>query len=1059
MHGDIAGRMINVQKAGPENSDIQAASRLAIDAFVRSIIVNKGRPICLLLGAGASLSSGMPSAERCIWEWKRDIFVTNNPSLRESVGELSLQGTRARIQAWLNLRGNYPPVGSDAEYSFYAEECYPTVADRRSFFHGFVQTAIPHIGYRLIPLLVKSDLIKSVWTTNFDGLAARACAASNVVAVEIGIDCAHRALRPHVQGELRVVSLHGDYRYDALKNTKTELQEQEVEFKRALLNELQGCDLVVMGYSGRDKSLMSALEESFVAQGCTRIYWCGFGETPPEEVAKLINMAHTCGRDAFYVGTEGFDDVMARVAMRHLDGALLQEAKAMLEAAGKSQPSGKLFAVPPLEPTALFKSNAYPLAYPGEVLRARLTFPENTNRREWLDTKLAGLDACGVVAEDGAFLLGDANDLMNALAGNVVGSIAALAVSGEDFAKDRRLKSLLQRGFVRAARRFLDVKTGGYRLWEPKSYAVKPHGNARYSIHRAVKVHFLMLSGQPLAVLMPEVMVMDMTGELAGPDVAKVLRNEIYGYQHNKEFDADLQHWTKQLVDIDIKAWAGSIYRLSKAPWYAGLHEKGKRSLPPSFQRHARQAGLIVQDTPLVFCSKSGTSEVRNIHPLQGLVNNRPWDFGLTQTGLSSQVDLAVLCPAQDTEQLKRFLPRLHERANPGDKEQDYLLPYPGFSSAFGLPLCIPAHGDADWISLNDKLEGSTLAAAKMLGQRICRGLDAIRNAKPGAIAVIYVPTRWKDLKIVKTESEHFNLHDYVKAYAARAGLSTQFVREETTQNVQACRVRWWISLALYSKALRTPWRLDCVDDETAYVGIGYSIDQEATIGNHVLLGCSHLYSSRGEGLQFRLGRIENPIIRGRHPFMSEDDARRTGETIRQLFFDAKMRLPSRVVVHKRTRFSEEEQRGLCQGLEGISNVELIEINVEESLRYLASKQVNGKLEVDGFPVPRGTTVVLGGHAALLWVHGSAPNVQNPKFRYYQGKRRIPAPLLIRRYLGQSDVVQVASEILGLSKMNWNHFDYYSQMPATLGSASAIAKVGTYLSAFGSAPYDYRLLI
>jgi hypothetical protein len=43
--------------------------------------------------------------------------------------------------------------------------------------------------------------------------------------------------------------------------------------------------------------------------------------------------------------------------------------------------------------------------------------------------------------------------------------------------------------------------------------------------------------------------------------------------------------------------------------------------------------------------------------------------------------------------------------------------------------------------------------------------------------------------------------------------------------------------------------------------------------------------------------------------------------------------------------------------------------------------------------------------------------------------------------------------------MNWNHFDYYSQMPATLDSASAIAKVGTYLSAFGSAPYDYRLLI
>lgn len=1058
MQVDSSGPVNNAREE-VENSEIQAVSRLAVDAFIRSLVVNKGRPICLLLGAGASLSSGMPSAERCIWEWKRDIFVTNNSSLRDSVGELSLQGTKARIQAWLNLRGNYPPARSDTEYAFYAAECYPTGADRQSFFHGFVQNATPHTGYRLIPLLVKSNLIRSVWTTNFDGLAARACAAANIVAVEIGIDCAHRTWRPHAQGELRVVSMHGDYRYDALKNTKAELQEQETELTRALLQELQGCDLVVMGYSGRDKSLMRVLEDAFVARGQTRLYWCGFGDSPLDEVTKLINMAHTCGRDAFYVGTEGFDDVMARIALRYLDGAWLQEAKTMLATAGNSQPAEKLFVVPPLEPTALYKSNAYPLVYPREVLRARLMFPEHTNRREWLDAKLADLDACGVVAEDGAFLMGNADELMNALAGYVVGSIAALAVSGEDFAKDRRLKSLLQRGFVRAARRFLDVQADGRRLWEPKSYATKRHGNMGYAIHRAVKPHFLMLSGQPLAVLTPEVMVKDSAGALTAPDVAKVLRNEIYGYQHNKEFDADLQHWTKQLVDVDIKAWAGSFYRLGKAPWYAGLHEKEKRPLPQSFQRHARQSGLIVQDTPLVFSSKSGTNEVRNIHPLQGLVNNRPWDFGLTQTGLSSQVELAVLCPPQDTEQVKRFLPRLHERANPGDKEQDYLLPYPGFSAAFGLPLSVPAHGDTDWIELNDKVEGGTLSAAKMLGQRICRGLDAIRNTKPGAIAVIYVPARWKDLKIVKGESEHFNLHDYVKAYAARAGLSTQFIREETTQNVQACRVRWWISLALYSKALRTPWRLDCVDDETAYVGIGYSVDQEAAIGNHVLLGCSHLYSSRGEGLQFRLGRVENPIIRGRHPFMSEDDARRTGETIRQLFFDAKMRLPTRVVVHKRTRFSEEEQRGFCQGLEGISNVELIEINVEESLRYLASKQVNGKLEADGYPVPRGTTIIIGGHAALLWVHGSAPNVQNPKFRYYQGKRRIPAPLLIRRYMGQSDVVQVASEILGLSKMNWNHFDYYSQMPATLDSAGAIAKVGTYLSAFGSAPYDYRLLI
>lgn len=109
---------------------------LSVDALVRSLAVNRGRPVCLLLGAGASISSGMPSAQRCIWDWKRNIFVTNNPTLRESVGELSLPGTQQRIQHWLDHRGNYPPAGDPDEYSFYVKECYPTGQDRRIFFQS-----------------------------------------------------------------------------------------------------------------------------------------------------------------------------------------------------------------------------------------------------------------------------------------------------------------------------------------------------------------------------------------------------------------------------------------------------------------------------------------------------------------------------------------------------------------------------------------------------------------------------------------------------------------------------------------------------------------------------------------------------------------------------------------------------------------------------------------------------------------------------------------------------------------------------------------------------------
>lgn len=1041
-------------------TDAGNASRLSVDAFVRSLAVNRGRPVCLLLGAGASISSGMPTAQRCIWEWKQDIFVTNNPTLRESVGELSLPGTRQRIQRWLDQRGRYPAADGPEEYSFYAKECYPTGQDRRSFFQSYVTQAKPHTGYRLIPLLAKVGLVRSVWTTNFDGLVGRACSAADIVCVEVGIDTVHRATRQHASGELRVVSLHGDYRYDELKNTTEELKRQEAGLITEFLRELHDYDLVVIGYSGRDTSLMAMLQQAYAKSGPSRLFWCGFGEDLAMPVELLLASAVAAGRGAFYVPSEGFDDLMSRMALRQLEGEPLADAKRLLAVVAETAISPAAFSVPQIPATSLVKSNAYPLACPGQALKFDLTVPNDVNRRAWLDEHMSAADGVIVSMKEGALALSDSQQIQKSFGTALRGIPVAVALSEEDITRDGRIQSLLRRALIQSLAKQLHAETdGSRRVWETSSYKDQALNGIKYRMHRALSFRLISLAGRPHVVLMPEVVAKLPSGQLADRDSSKVLRNTIYGYQHNDIFDSDLKHWTDKISGIDIQEPGGGKFRITRAPVYAGLAQKGRSPLSDVMQRHARQSGLVVSDASLIFCASNGKNEVKNANPLKGLVENRPWDYQLTSSGLSPAIDIAAICPLAYSAKLKLFLAQFQERSQPNKSEQDYLQDFPGFSAAFGLPLAYPKPGEALWIELDDVVSGDALSAAKQLAQRICRALDAIRGLRPASVVAIFVPMRWSPYKVIDADTEQFNLHDYVKAYAARQGQSTQFIREETTVTPQPCRVRWWLSLALYAKALRTPWRLDCLDDETAFVGIGYSIDMAATRGNHVLLGCSHLYSARGEGLQFRLGRIENPIIRGRNPFMSEDDARRTGETIRQLFYDAKMHLPKRVVVHKRTPFTDEEQRGLLQGLDGVANIELIEINIEESLRYLASKLVDGKPVIDKFPIPRGAVVVQNSNTALLWVHGSAPSAQNPNFKYYQGKRRVPAPLLIRRHLGQSDIVQVATEILGLSKMNWNTFDYYSRLPATLDSASAIAKVGTYLSGFGSAPYDYRLLI
>ncbi|MDQ3812759.1 MAG: hypothetical protein M3347_02265, partial [Armatimonadota bacterium] len=249
------------------------------------------------------------------------------------------------------------------------------------------------------------------------------------------------------------------------------------------------------------------------------------------------------------------------------------------------------------------------------------------------------------------------------------------------------------------------------------------------------------------------------------------------------------------------------------------------------------------------------------------------------------------------------------------------------------------------------------------------------------------------------------------------------------------------------------------LDTDTAFLGLGFSQDPTGLRGNHITLGCSHLYNFEGLGLRYKLSAIENPTWRQGNPFMSLEDARRVGDSARQLFYETMMRLPRRVVIHKRTPFLEDERKGLIEGLAGIDSVDMIEISVDPALRYVASWiSRDGRFQGDMFPVQRSTTVVLDSKHALMWVHGTTQAI-TAKRRYYLGKSRIPAPLVLTRHYGASSLGVLAREILGLSKMNWNTFDMYTKLPSTIQSSNEIARIGSLLERFGPTSYDYRLFI
>jgi hypothetical protein len=1046
---------------------------LPLDAFIRAIGVDCQAPHAVFLGAGASISSGIPSASLCIWEWKRNIFLTNNPGVERQFSELTLRSVQERIQRWLDTKGMYPANGSPEEYSFYIEQCFPIGQHRRQFFVDKIRPARPHVGYKLLCLLAETGIVRSSWTTNFDGLVAKTATGFNITPVEVGIDCQHRAVRQPRRGELLCVSLHGDYRYDKLKNTDDELQQQEAQLKAALVTELQNTALVVFGYSGRDKSVMDALAAAYSRPGTAGLYWCGFEDEITEPVRKLLEIARAAGRTVYFVPTMGFDDALIRLALHCLSGDQQESARRLLsEVSQELRGRNKPFAIDPAPCAALIKSNAFEIDCPSEVFTSDVrSWPEKP--WDWLDGLSDGRRFVAVPHRKKVLALGLSDEIRDAFGEQLSGSIERTPITDADTNVEHgAVNALMRRALLQSFAEEAGVATDGkYRLWETQAYERKQSGGQDCHIHRSVVVHLRKFSGRLHLVLKPTVAILDAEGNELPGDITKAVKMEVLGYQHNNKFNQALESWRKKLLhtrgttEIEFPPNCGSTFRfrIRTAPLFAQIGSRSRQKPLPIDDRIRpiiKQQGIEIPEPKLLFANRSGTQYVRDPHPLRGLRSNRPFDFSLSSHGFAPTIRLGVVCPKRDTQILSQYLCQSGQIHQPNQTEKDYLIDYPGFQPAFGVPLEVPRPGDDAWaVCPEPKIGGVAEESSLELAQLITRAIDAVVAAEKPHVVLVFIPDRWAIWRGYQDEYERFDLHDFVKAYCVQKGIATQFLEEHTFSSAQQCRVWWWLSVALYTKAMRTPWVLEALDPDTAFVGLGFTINQFAPKGQQVVLGCSHLYNAQGEGLQFRLSKIENPIIIRRNPHMSYEDARRVAETIRQLFFESQFRLPPRVVVHKQTRFLDDEKKGLLDGLSGVGAVDLLEINTDAALRYVSSVvKENGSFDEDNFPVRRGTVVQLDSRKALIWGHGVTDAVTQGR-RYFQGKRHIPAPLLLRRHAGNADLEALAAEILGLSKMDWNSADMYSKLPTTIYSSKQIARIGAKLQRFGPMSYDYRLFM
>lgn len=1047
---------------------------LPFDAFVRAIGIDKGVKYAVFLGAGASVSSGIPLASTCIWEWKRDIFLTNNPGLELQFSELSLPSVKKRIQKWLDDQGGFPPNGSPEEYSFYIEKCYPISQHRRQYFANKIRNAKPSIGYKLLCLLAEAGMIHSTWTTNFDGMVAKAAAEFNVVPIEIGHDCKERLFRQPRDGELLCVAMHGDYRYDELKNTTEELKSQEAELRKALCELTKDVTFIFIGYSGRDASIMEALQEAYSNPGTATLYWCSYSNEMNEPVKALLETARKHGRQAFFIPNADFDDTFRRLALHCLPENFQERARSLIESVAKDlKEQYKDFTIDKNLPScALIKSNAFEIECPSEVLAFELSDKPDKEIWSWLKEKSLNHEFIAVPYRGQILALGLIDDIKDAFGDQILGQVERTPIDKSQLSFEvGTLNALMRRAIIEALAKKYRLFTDKNKLiWETE-YTEQQKNNNVFRIHQAVSVQLRRISDRIYLLLKPTFVIRDEEDNEVPKDISDKIKMAKLGYLHNAQFNQALKHWQKiffpesKAIQIEYPFDRGSAFRfrVKQAPHFALIGSR-KNSHPiridNKMQHLIHYKGVQLEEPKLLFSNNSGLVISRDTHPLRGLSTNQPFDYILTLKGLISSIKLGVICPALEKTRLYDYLFNYQKTLKPNRTEQDYLIDYPGFQKAFGIPIEIPDTNDPTWVTCPEpKGYDHSIENCRSLAQSLIRLIDSVVAIEKPNVIVIFIPERWSNLRAYRKSEEKFDLHDFIKAYCIQKGIAVQFLEEHTLNSQQQCRVWWWLSVALYAKAMRTPWALDGLDPETAFVGLGFTIDRFAQKGQHIVLGCGHLYNAQGHGLQFRLSKIENPIMKRHNPHMSYDDARRLGETIRQLFFESQSKLPRRVVIHKQTPYLKEEKRGLLESLEGVEVVDLLEINIVSGLRYVSSViKGPGKFDEDNYPIRRGTLLHLGGKMAMLYCHGVTPAV-NPRLKYFQGKRHIPAPLMIKRHAGFTDLEIIANEILGLSKMDWNSADLYSKLPATILSSRQIARIGPLLNRFSHISFDYRLFM
>lgn len=294
-------------------------ARGLVDQFVRVHQQMENRRFAFVLGAGASRSSGIPTAKELALRWLHELQArldTEQPN-----GDLATWATAERLKIdgfQLERCAEHYPDIYRLRFQADPEEGYAQL-------ENVIAGREPSFGYSVLAQILATTRHRVVLTTNFDNLVSDAMAIYTDRAPFV---CGHEALADFVRPQMRhpvVAKVHRDLLLDPI-NTPDGVGHLASAWRTAMDSLLRNYSPIVIGYGGNDGSLMGFFE-TLGTDGLARMYWCyrAADGVPGERVRNVV-----ARHKGVLVPIAGFDELMLQLnealGLAPVDGRLISRA-------------------------------------------------------------------------------------------------------------------------------------------------------------------------------------------------------------------------------------------------------------------------------------------------------------------------------------------------------------------------------------------------------------------------------------------------------------------------------------------------------------------------------------------------------------------------------------------------------------------------------------------------------------------------------------------------------------------------------------------------------------